>query len=347
MGSPLGPTLADIFMTKLEQLADTDIQLLPLYKRYLDDILIISESKSQIENFLSLFNTLHPNIVFTCEYEHENKLPFLDVLIIRNADGTMSRSVYRKPTWTGQYLNFSSFSPIQHKRALVRSLAHRARQICTPDTLSEEIEQVKRSLRDNNYPEQFIIKNLTTRNLGDVQITVPKKRVVIEVPYTGDQAFSLFKRSLSVALRRTYSAAELSAKTYTRAIPLPPIKIRNSVLSTSHCIYQFTCSCSETYIGRTDRRLETRAKEHMPKRLTSLLTDSDSVTDNPKVSSSIARHLLQTRHQVSIHSSFKVLVTCNRSKRLKFLEALLISRYRPKLCSQKDLSVTLKLPWFY
>ena len=140
MGNPLGPTLADIFMAKLEQLADTDIQLLPLYKRYLDDILIISESKSQTENLLSLFNTLHPNIVFTCEYEHENKLPFLDVLIIRNADGTMSLFVDRKPTWIKQYLKFYRFSSLEHKRALVLSLAHRARQICTPGTLSEEME---------------------------------------------------------------------------------------------------------------------------------------------------------------------------------------------------------------
>ena len=30
----------------------------------------------------------------------------------------------------------------------------------------------------------------------------------------------------------------------------------------SKVVYQFSCSCGETYIGETVRRLETRMKEH-------------------------------------------------------------------------------------
>lgn len=347
MGSSLDPTLADIFMAKLGSSIDNVIEQIPLYKRYLDDILRISKSKEQIENILSIFNTIHPNILFTSEFEKHEKLSFLDMLIRRNADGTMSRSVYRKPIGTGQYLNFNSFSPVQHKRALVRTLAHRARQICTADLLDEEMEQLKSSLRANNYPDRFIDKHVTVRQRSKMQTTVPKKPVHIEVPFTGDYAFNLFKSRLNVAIRRTYNAAELNARVYTRSMPLPPIKVRNSVLSTSHCIYEFTCSCGDTYIGRTDRRLETRAKEHVPKRVLSFLTNPSANLNEPKVNSSIARHLIRTRHSIDIYSSFKVLTANTKLRRLKFLEAILISRNKPELCSQKDLSVTLKLPWFY
>jgi hypothetical protein len=157
------------------------------------------------------------------------------------------------------------------------------------------------------------------------------------------------KRTLNVALGRTYNAAQLRVRVYTRPLPLPPIKTPTSVLSTSHCIYQFTCSCGESYIGRTDRRLEMRAKEHLPKRIM-LSLGSPNFTPrliNQKVTSSITRHLIETKHVADIHSSFRVITRCDRPRRLKFLEALLINRHKPVLCAQKDLRVTLRLPWFY
>ena len=62
MGSPLGPTLADIFMASLERMVEPMIQELPLYKRYLDDILIIANDRNQIDHTLSIFSALHKDI---------------------------------------------------------------------------------------------------------------------------------------------------------------------------------------------------------------------------------------------------------------------------------------------
>ena len=344
MGSPLGPTLADIFMSKIELNLKQHIDGLPLYKRYLDDILIFAKDERHVQQLLSVFNSAHPNISFTCELEHNNQLPFLDVLLIRNSDGTMSRAVYRKPTWTGLYLNFTSFCPLQYKRTLVRTLYHRATQICTPDRITEELDLLKTVLKANSYPEQFIMKHLTIKPKGDKITTVPKKTVFLQVPYTGETVFTSVKRSINAALSRTFPAAQLRLMTRTRNIPLPPIKTPKSVLSTSHCIYQFTCSCGETYIGRTDRRLETRAKEHIPKRLLKRPVLNQPI--NLKAKSSIARHLIESGHTGDM-TSFKVLAVNVRSRELQFLEAIMINRHRPALCAQKDLKVTLRLPWFY
>jgi hypothetical protein len=116
MGSPLGPTLADLFMAKLEREAAHHINRLKLYKRYLDDIFILSPGRLQIDEMFSFLNSIHPNISFTCEFENDNAIAFLDIMISRQPDGTMSRSIYRKPTWTGQYQNFFSFIPEEYKR---------------------------------------------------------------------------------------------------------------------------------------------------------------------------------------------------------------------------------------
>ena len=102
MGSPLGPVLADFFMSKVEGRLADDISQLSFYRRYVDDTLIFCKSMAQFQLFLERLNNVHPNLRVTCEYETNESLPFLDVLIRRNEDGSISRSVYRKPKWSGQ-----------------------------------------------------------------------------------------------------------------------------------------------------------------------------------------------------------------------------------------------------
>ena len=102
--------------------------------------------------------------------------------------------VFRKPTWTGLYLNFTSFCPLQYKRTLVHTVYHRATQIRTPDRIAEELDSLKTVLESNNYPDQFIMKHLTTKPKGDKITTVPKKTVFLQMPYTGETVFTSVKR---------------------------------------------------------------------------------------------------------------------------------------------------------
>ena len=77
--------------------------------------------------FLEHLNSIHPSVQFTHEMENSNKcLPFLDVLLERNDDGSFSTSVHRKPSHTDRYLNFTSHHPLMHKASVVKSLFNRA-----------------------------------------------------------------------------------------------------------------------------------------------------------------------------------------------------------------------------
>ena len=94
MGSPLRLSLANIFMRALKQ---NFLSL--LYRRYVDDTFCIFQNRVQAKSFLQYLNQQHPKISFTHEYEHEyednNSLPFLDVLIM-HADNGFSSNLYRK-----------------------------------------------------------------------------------------------------------------------------------------------------------------------------------------------------------------------------------------------------------
>ena len=84
MGSPLGPSFANMFMCALEKnfLSNCPLHFKPLlYGRCVDDTFCIFQNSAQAESFLQYLNQQHPNISFTHEVEKNKSLPFLDVLI--------------------------------------------------------------------------------------------------------------------------------------------------------------------------------------------------------------------------------------------------------------------------
>ncbi len=103
-------------------------------------------------------DNINEAIQFTVDSENENgELPFLDCLIMRNPDGTLDTTVYRKPTNTGRYLHFHSCHSSATKQGFIKGLFLRAERLCsTPDLLKTEIERIYSELLNNSYPKKFI-----------------------------------------------------------------------------------------------------------------------------------------------------------------------------------------------
>ena len=60
IGSPLGPTLANIFMCHLEKVflkSFPEDQLPLIYKRYVDDVFLVFRSEDHVEPFLKFMNS--------------------------------------------------------------------------------------------------------------------------------------------------------------------------------------------------------------------------------------------------------------------------------------------------
>ncbi|KAJ0169565.1 hypothetical protein K1T71_014750 [Dendrolimus kikuchii] len=104
---------------------------------------------TSISAFLDHLNSISSNIKFTMKLEANNKLAFLDVLILRNPDNTLGHTVYRKPTHTDKYLNGSSHHHPSQLATVGKSLFQRAQKICDENHIAGELQHVKRVLQRN------------------------------------------------------------------------------------------------------------------------------------------------------------------------------------------------------
>ena len=86
------------------------------------------------------------------EKEQDNKSPLLDVLVTRTEQEFRS-SVYPKPTFTGQHLNFNSHHPYNVKKRIVHCLQRRAKAISSDtDAYQAEMISLSHNIHCNNYP---------------------------------------------------------------------------------------------------------------------------------------------------------------------------------------------------
>ena len=80
-------------------------------------------------------------------------ISFLHVLLTRELDGSLSTSIFRKPTHTGGYLSFSSHHPFSQKVSIARTLYSRAEKIINNDSnRKSELSKVKDTSQSNGFP---------------------------------------------------------------------------------------------------------------------------------------------------------------------------------------------------
>ena len=132
MGSPLGSTLANVFLCYHEKiwLQNCPSEFNPvIYRRYVDDTFVLFRSKNHIKKIWNYLNCQHENLKFTSETENEYSISFVDIKITRDNNKFMTL-VYRKPTFSGVFTKFGSFIRKSNKYNLLFTLLHRALKLC-------------------------------------------------------------------------------------------------------------------------------------------------------------------------------------------------------------------------
>ena len=113
--------------------------------------------------------TLLADILTRCSSHPQGKSEarcFLDTKLTQREDRTLSVTVFRK-THMDRYLHFNSHHPVSAKRAAVRSLFDRARNVTLQkEDLRKEEEHLTATFKRNGYPLPFI---RATSSIQDTQ----------------------------------------------------------------------------------------------------------------------------------------------------------------------------------
>ena len=108
MGSPLGPTLGNVFMCHFENiwLENCPAQFKPItYRQFVNDTFLLLRAKDRAEKFKNYLNKQHKNIKFMWKIEENGSLSFLDIAITLENNKFVT-SVYRKPAFSGVFTIF-------------------------------------------------------------------------------------------------------------------------------------------------------------------------------------------------------------------------------------------------
>ena len=278
------------------------------HKRYVDDTHDRFSTIDESESFLEILNNQDSRIQFTAEYENEDKqLNYLDTMIINSREGNYKFKLYRKDAITNIQVKPNSCHDEKVKIGIFKGYISRAKSICSPEYLKDEIEFIINIFVENGYERtnlQNIIKNNKKRNNNQIRkpyVSLPW------IPGINNKLRKCFKNAgYTVSFK---SPSNLKQILTTRNKPKLPQNSKPGV-------YLISCQCESKYTGRTKKRILTRSKEH-----------EKDVFDQTNEKSALVEHFKLCDETVQWSNTKTLSVETNYFKRC-VREAIEIRRYK-------------------
>jgi hypothetical protein len=290
----------------------TDIKL---YTRYVDDILIIYDSRHiTAETTMNHINSIHPNITLNQTVEEEDQFCFLDLKLIRLMV-YIEVDIHRKPTMIDTTIHNTSNHPHEHKMAAYRNMITRMTTLPLTQTRKEtECKTIKAIAKNNKFPIHTISKlRVRIENKTHTQIEKTDNTKWTTFTYHNHTV-----RKITNLFKHTNLRVQIAYRSTNRVQNL--IRHKQNEQSHDHDKsgkYQLTCNtCKLSYVGQTSRNLRQRHKEH-----TSYIRKN-----NP--TSAYALHILQNRHEYGpLKEKMTLLKHENNKQKLLAYEQIHIHRH--------------------
>jgi hypothetical protein len=113
------------------------------------------------------------------DIEKNSSLPFVDVMVNTQPDGTLGHTVFWKPTHTDLYLHAISEHRLAQKKAVLSTLINRDRTICDSGSSEEEMEHPKKTFRKNGKRSMETKRALHPNNKHKTRETKPTTMAII------------------------------------------------------------------------------------------------------------------------------------------------------------------------
>lgn len=262
MGQNSSPIFSDVVMHDILNEFEEKLQFeLPFLMKFVDDNLT-AVPEDEIDNTMILLNSLDENIKFTYERESEGKIPFLDLLVIREGN-RIKIDFYKKPTSSNRILNYRSHHPMSQKIGIIKQLKNKIIENCSPEFHQKNLKLIRDRLLQNNYPKN-LVNNILFNNLNNEKKEEEKekgnnnkKTRYVKIPYHKTLApkFNHIFRDTDVKL------AFYNTKTINNMFS--QTKSKRPINDEIEVVYEVPCSsCDMIYYGQTGRTIEQRMSEH-------------------------------------------------------------------------------------
>ena len=276
---------------------------------YMDDIWLImndpprreglrshnTDVRDPVTAFNDCLNAVHPRVQFTREIEENGSIPFLDVLISKQDDGTLETSIYRKPSNTNVCIKPQSCQEPKTSLASFKGELCRCYRICsTPERLANDIEFTLQLYVDNGHNKQKlqqIIDSYTppspnqikdrksNKNKQEIHKTpeeMAAKQLFDQLPFINENPSNEEQKTYACITYIPEIAHQLKrilkkGGVNTAFKSAPKLKDILCSKNKTHApatkkkgIYKYKCTCSDKsiYIGQTARSFDTRWQEH-------------------------------------------------------------------------------------
>ncbi|XP_067123259.1 uncharacterized protein [Centruroides vittatus] len=262
MGSPMSGLLCELVVRKMERITLINFKEdVIMYKRYVDDVLVIWRNHTRIKQFLSAMNSNDHGLKLNLDQVSSDELHFLDIgIAFKNR--SIDTKVYIKPIHDPLYIPSTSNDPIIYKVSAFRALIRRTYQYCSNimDTMQEldRIRQVARMLGFGPGTVERLIaayknpkesKKKRDRTNGITKFTYNKRLSSVMESIAGHRNSTIvYKKAPSIykLLRNDKDRIKPNEQPTVYSIPYSNDQLR----------------IDKEYIGVTTRSLSKRIKEH-------------------------------------------------------------------------------------
>jgi hypothetical protein len=187
MGSPISSTSAEISRQYLEAIYIKhwmESREIILYKRYVDDILIMyDQTKTDETTIHNTINSIAKNLEFKMTAEENHTISYLDLFVNRKPNH-IELDIYRNPTHMDIIIHFSSNHPYDHKLAAFRYYINRMITLpITEQARKQKWRNIITIVHNNGFPEPTIQKlrtklmNKRNRPQGIQQLQQNRKKM--------------------------------------------------------------------------------------------------------------------------------------------------------------------------
>ena len=232
-----------------------------------DDIFFVwkLDKNTSLEEFKEYLNSLEPRIQFTSEIEENRILNFAD-LSIKRLDDRFIMKVYRKESHTNKYINWRSNVPRSYITGAMKSLIHRAYDLCTlQEDRKDELEFLKDTFIANDCPVTVVdevFKNYIPRKYNPMMENKEKGEQddfgnIINLPFIKGFSERIRRELSKEGINVVFKKGRTLEKTLCKFRPKIPKELSKDNIYLKKCN-----KCSSKYIGESGQTLKQRDIGH-------------------------------------------------------------------------------------